>query len=350
MINKSRKINVLITCVGGEYGSEIILRFKKNKFVKKINIIGTDTKDLNDVVASKFLDKFYKVPKTNNKFFLKKIDEIVKKNKINFILVTSDEESLLLSKRYHNTKIQVACSDFDVLKKLSNKIETYKLLEKNNINLPLWYEIKNEKDIAHRIKFFEKKKLEFCLKPAVSRGGRDVVVINNKLKKILSFQNSRERHVNIKDFKSNYKLFFKNKYPLLMMEKLKTPVYDLDILSNNGNVISSVCRRRLHSALPNKGHVIIKNKYLESLAKKISKIFQLNYLHDCDLMMDENNNFKILEINPRPSGSFVVAEAAGFPLIENMLKIYFGIEKFSKPSKIFKRILPYQSLASFSKI
>ena len=64
----------------------------------------------------------------------------------------------------------------------------------------------------------------------------------------------------------------------------------------------------------------------------------------------ENNNFKILEINPRPSGSFVVAEAAGFPLIENMLKIYFGIEKFSKPSKIFKRILPYQSLASFSKI
>ena len=29
---------------------------------------------------------------------------------------------------------------------------------------------------------------------------------------------------------------------------------------------------------------------------------------------------------------------------------FIGIEKFSKPSKTFKRILPYQSLASFSKI
>ena len=76
----------------------------------------------------------------------------------------------------------------------------------------------------------------------------------------MSFQNSREKHLNLKDFKKNYKNFLKKKYPLLMMEKLKTPVYDLDILSRNGSLISSVCRRRIHSALPNSGHIIVNNK------------------------------------------------------------------------------------------
>ena len=349
MLKKIKKINILITCVGGENGSEIVFRFKKNKFARKIYIVGTDLKNISDVVASKFLDKYYQVPQINKKSYIRMIDKIIKKHKINFILVTSDEESLILSKKYHNTKVKVACSNFNILKKLSNKIQTYKILEKNKIDLPHWYEIRSEKDIVSGIKFFKNKKIDFCIKPAISRGGRNVFVINNKLKKISSFQNSREKHINLNDFKKKYKIFFKNKYPLLMMEKLKPPVYDLDILSKNGNVINSVCRRRLHSALPNKGHVIIKNKYLNNLAKKISKIFNLNYLHDCDLMMDKNNNFKILEINPRPSGSFAVAEAAGIPLIENMLKIYFNEKKFSKTSKIFKRILPYQSLAGFTK-
>ena len=346
-----KKINLLITCVGGEYGPELVSRFKKNKFLKRINIIWTDTKSSNEVAASKFVDNFFKVPEVNKKSYFRTIDQIIKKKKINLILACSDEESLILSEKYNNNKkIKVICSSFNTQKILSNKIETYKVLEKNKINLPLWFEVKNQKDLSSGIKFFKNKKLEFCVKPAISRGSRDVYVINNKLKKILNFENSREKHLNIKNFIRNYKSFFKKKYPLLMMEKLKTPVYDLDILSNNGNVVNSVCRRRIHSALPNKGHIIFKNRYLENLAKKLSRIFNLNYLHDCDLMLDNKNNFKILEINPRPSGSFVTAEAAGYPLIENILKIYFNEKKYTTLKKVSKIILPYNCLIGFSKI
>ena len=349
-LKKSLSLNLLITCVGGDYGPEIILRFKKNKITKKIKIFGTDINRGDDLVARKFLDKFYQVPRGYKSAYLKKIDQIVKKNKINLILVTSDEESLALSKKYQFSDTKIACSKYENLVKISNKIETYKLLEQNKIELPYWLEIKNEKEVMRAIKNFEKKRLEFCIKPAISRGGRDVYVINNKLKKIMSFQNSREKHLNLKDFKKNYKNLLKKKYPLLMMEKLKTPVYDLDILSKNGLLINSVCRRRIHSALPNSGHIIVNNKKLHLLGKKLSKIFNLNFLHDCDLMIDNNNKFKILEINPRPSGSFVVAEAAGFPLIDNIIKIYFNDKKFLKPSKVYKKIVPYKSLSNFGRI
>ncbi len=347
---KSLSLNILITCVGGDYGPEIVLRFKKNKITKKIKIFGTDIKKGDDLAAKKFLDKFYQVPKGYKSSYLKKIDQIVKKNKIDLILVTSDEESLVLSKKYQYSHVKIACSDYKNLIKISNKIETYKLLEKNKIELPHWIEIKKEGEVMKAINNFERKRLDFCIKPAISRGGRDVYVINNKLKKITSFQNSREKHLNLKDFKTNYKNFLKKKYPLLMMEKLKTPVYDLDILSRNGSLISSVCRRRMHSALPNSGHIIVNNKKLNLLARKLSKIFNLNFLHDCDLMIDNKNKFKILEINPRPSGSFVVAEAAGFPIIDNIIKIYFNDKKFLKPSKIYEKIIPYQSLSNFGKL
>ena len=353
MIKSSKKtlsLNLLITCVGGDYGPEVISRFKKNTITKKIKIFGTDIKKEGDIAAKKFLDKFYQVPKGYKSPYLKKIDQIVKKNKIDLILVTSDEESLVLSKKYQFSNTKVACSDYKNLIKISNKIETYKLLEKNKIELPYWCEIKKENQVIKAINNFKKKRLDFCIKPAISRGGRDVYVINNKLKKIVSFQDSREKHLSLKNFKKNYKNLLNKKYPLLMMEKLKTPVYDLDILSKNGFLINSVCRRRIHSALPNSGHIIVNNKKLDLLAKKLSKIFNLNFLHDCDLMIDNKNNFKILEINPRPSGSFIVAEAAGFPVIDNILKIYFNDKKFLKPSKIYKKIIPFKSLSTFGKI
>ena len=60
----------------------------------------------------------------------------VKKKKIDLILVTSDEESLVLSK-YQYSYVKIACSDYKNLIKISNKIETYKLLEKIKSNSSL---------------------------------------------------------------------------------------------------------------------------------------------------------------------------------------------------------------------
>ena len=54
-------INILITCVGGEYGPELINSFRNNRFIKQMRIIGVDTKE--SLVSKAFLDKFYLVLK-----------------------------------------------------------------------------------------------------------------------------------------------------------------------------------------------------------------------------------------------------------------------------------------------
>ena len=107
------KINILITCVGGEYGPELINSFRNNRFIRKIKIIGVDTKE--SPVSKIFLDKFYLVPAPKKKNYLKKIDKIIKINKIDLIFPTSDEESLILSKFYQNSTVKIICSDYKQL-------------------------------------------------------------------------------------------------------------------------------------------------------------------------------------------------------------------------------------------
>ena len=88
----------------------------------------------------------------------------MKRHKINIILVTSDEESLILSKHYQLSKVQVATSNYDTLKILSDKIKTYEILAKNKIRLPKWKPIKKERDFISSIKYFERPQKNFCVK------------------------------------------------------------------------------------------------------------------------------------------------------------------------------------------
>ena len=50
-------------------------------------------------------------------------------------------------------------------------------------------------------------------------------------------------------------------------------------------------------------------------------------------MVDKNNNFKLLEINPRPSGSLAIPHIAGFAILDNLLDLCIKGKKFKK--KVF---------------
>ena len=112
-----------------------------------------------------------------------------------------------------------------------------------------------------------------------------------------------------------------------MMEKLKGPPYDVDILSWKGKLIKCVVRKRIGFQGIN-GNVILKdNKKFINYIKKIVKCFNLSWLYDCDLMLDKKNNPVIIELNPRISGSISSSLSVGIPLFSDLLKL--SKEKFS---------------------
>ena len=128
------------------------------------------------------------------------------------------------------------------------------------------------------------------------------------------------------------------------MEKLKTPCFDFDMLCFNGKLISGISRRRINPSVPNDGHIIQHDEKLYKIGKKIAKLFNLHWLYDCDFMLDKFNNPKIIEINPRMSGSASVSVYAGIPLLENLIKIYFNKKLNSKRLKSKVKVIPSISL------
>ena len=86
---------ILITSVGGEFSPKLILSIKDDAQITT-EIIGIDVKA--DAIGKNFCDYFYKVPQANKKNYIKKINSICKKHKVDLILPTSDEEAYILSK------------------------------------------------------------------------------------------------------------------------------------------------------------------------------------------------------------------------------------------------------------
>lgn len=335
---------ILITSVGGEFGPKLILSIKNDKKISS-KIIGTDVKS--NAIGKNFCNFFYQVPNPSNKNYIKKISSICKKHKIDLVLPTSDEEAYTLSKNrkfIENNKTKLACTDFNTIKIFNNKFLTYQKLKQLNIPRPEYISIGNPSQLNFEITKMLKKYKKIVLKPVNSRGGRNVFIISSKIKGFKIFNDRREIETSLKSFKNKFKKNLTKSYPLILMNKLKEPVYDLDILAWKGKPLRIIPRKRFNSAVPNDGHIIVNDKNLINLGKKIISKFKLSWLYDCDIMYDQNNIPQILEINPRPSGSAVVSICAGVPLIRDLLYLSKGLKPNKRKIPFNKRIIPYKNL------
>ena len=332
----------MITCVGGELMPQIIKSLKEIKGIK-LSIVGTDYNV--NAIGRYFCDKFYKVPKGNDKSYISNCEKIVKKEKINLIIPTSDEEALSLSKKksfFAKIGATIACIDYDKLKILNDKSETYSKLSKFNIPTAEWSLIKNRDELKKKILLYIEKNGGAVIKPCLERGSRNIFIIS-KNKKKKTFNAKINIFNNINEFLPilESKLLYKN---YLVMQELSEPVIDIDLLSWKGKHISVIPRKRIHPLFPNMGHQILNNQKLINLGKKIIKSFELSWLYDCDVMFDNNKDPIVIEINPRQSGSAAISIAAGFKIYEKLIKLYLNKKVYPEKRLNNSIVIPYKSL------
>ena len=141
-MSSRKKINLLITCVGGELIPQLLILMRKSK-IFHINIIGVDSRE--DAVGKHFCDFFYKVPYgTREKQYVAMISKLISKHKIQIIIPASDEESVTLSKnkkKIRKLNCTVVVDDYQKIKILNNKLETYKFLKKKGLSIPFCEEV-----------------------------------------------------------------------------------------------------------------------------------------------------------------------------------------------------------------
>ena len=314
------KVNILLTCIGHKPKKFFLQQLKKNSKYD-LKIIGTDINS--NIQNRKYVDFFYKVPSGFNKNFNNKIFKICLEHKINIILPGADEEVLSLinnKKKFDKINCFLPFLKKELLNKISNKISLCKFMKKLEIPFYKWNVIKNYKNLEKIISVYSENSKKCVVKPPLSRGGRDVfILVKENIKKNPS-KGAREIHLNYNFFLKNFKKYKLN-FPLLVTDNLNPPVHDVDILSYKGILKKIVIRKRKISSDSDKGHIIIKNSKILNYCKSIVKKMNLSYLVDFDIMFDNLNNPRLLEINQRMSGSIAEAYKGKIYLIDHLIDV-----------------------------
>jgi carbamoyl-phosphate synthase large subunit len=89
------KIRLMITCVGG-YTVPALLKSLYKSSIFSYYIVGVDSKSFEN--SKQLLDGYYQVPNGADNEYFEKILEIVKNEKIEYILPGSDEEAICISR------------------------------------------------------------------------------------------------------------------------------------------------------------------------------------------------------------------------------------------------------------
>ena len=315
-----------------------------------IKVIGVDVNY--DAVGKYFCDEFSIVPFGDDPNYTEMIQKLVQLHNVDLVIPTSDEEAIALSssrKLIEKNGCKLACVSSETLSILKDKAKTYQFLKENGFHVPATRIIKNYDSLKAVVESMYREHGAVVIKPACARGGRGVHVVSPLSIEVEYFDDRREVHSNLTTFIDTLMQNLKEELPLIVMERLVEPVVDIDLLAWKGKAKRVVARRRVNSAVPNDGHILIDDETLMNLGEKLIELLQLSWLYDCDVMFDSKGNPCVLELNPRQSGSLVVSIAAGIPMLDDLISLAKGESIPVIELPINRKVVPYKSLAMTNK-
>lgn len=339
-----RPFRVMLTCVGGEMGPQIIGQLK-NSERHNIRVIGVDANP--EAIGRHFSDEFAQVPRAEADNFVDVMEELCQRLEPDLVLPGADIEALRLSRerqRIERGGRRLACSDAATIETFTSKARTYAALESLGVATPDWSEVNDIPSLRSSLDDILSRHGEAVVKPASGRGGRGVFVVRPGAKTIESYQGGREMHLSQETLLRDKLEELADTFPLIVMQRLVEPVFDLDLLGDRGSVVRIGPRRRVVSSAPNEGHIVVDAPMLIDLGTKIVEGFKLTWLYDCDVMLDASGEPMVLEINPRPSGSASFMVAAGLPLFDDLVSLAKGEPIPPVDLPVGRVVIPYKGL------
>lgn len=331
---------VMLTSSGGEMVPSLINQLKQSA-VHEVRVLAIDAGG--GGVSRHLADGFWTVPFGNDPEYAGAVLQVLRETDVDLLIPCSDEEALALSEWRDDifaTGCRLACVDHETLEIFSDKARCYGALSENDIAVPVWRSAVDHESLVQSVDVVMEQTGACVVKPARGRGGRDVLVVDAAASDI----DGRERHLSREEFMRLCESATQFPFPLIVMERLSEPVFDVDMLAWEGRPVHVVPRRRVNSQLPNEGHLFVEAPELRDLGERLIEAFSLSWLYDCDVMYDRDSKPQVLEINPRPSGSAAVTVAAGVPLFENLVALGKGEAPIPGSEVSGHSVLPYKSL------
>jgi len=339
----------MLTTVSQEMAADTIMRLRSSS-QHDLRIVAVDRRG--DVAARHFADVFECVNSWDPEGYARAVAKLVEMHKVDLVIPMVDGDVLALSPfrdLFTEQNCLLGCVDAELAETLSNKLLSYELFTHAGLPVADWRAADSREHLVTAVEQMFGLYGEVVVKPAVAQSSRGVSVIRNSIHGAQEYLGSREVHMDYGTFMTRFVDVYDTLFPVLVMKRLREPVHDIDVLAWQGQLQSSVARRRRNSALPNEGHEILNAAVLNDLAKDVAEKLNLSWLVDCDVMFDDNGAVCLLEINPRPSLSSVVSMDAGVPLLDDMISLAKGQTLAAQPPIQEHLIVPYRTMAATKK-
>lgn len=312
---------LLLTSAGGGLSPQVI-RYLRESRRHHVRVVAVDARA--DASGRYFADAYATVPPGGHPDYVPTIVSIADRQDVDLILPCSDEEALALAAKRNAVETggrQLACAPFKMLQRMSDKNQAFAFLREAGLPTPDWRCAGTTADLDDAIDDFAARG-EFALKPARSRGNRGIYVIRQDLRGVHPTPSGRELHMDLATFRAEYLDRARVALPSIVAERLLPPAYDVDVLSWQGEALRIVPRRRFNAeGVPFFGNEIVDSEAIRMLGRQIAGAARLSWLYDFDLMTHPQGHPVVLELNPRPSGSFAASVAAGVPLLDDLISL-----------------------------
>jgi carbamoyl-phosphate synthase large subunit len=338
---------VLVTAASGPNVPQAI-RYLKASTRHTLRVIAVDMNPKG--AAGHFADAFLPVPAGADRDYVKAVRAIADSHDVDLILPWSDEEALALANARETVEsggIILACAPAELLRDMSDKNKAYARLSSLGLPVARWTKASNRDEIAEAVRDIAGKTGEAAVKPANSRGGRDIFVIRKDVRGAKSVNYGRETHLDLATFLDKHLAAAAALAPAVVMERLFEPIFDIDVLAWQGEAKRIVPRRRHNpGGVPFEGNDVLPDAKLIDLGCRTAKAIGLNWLYDFDVMTDAHGNPALIELNPRPSGSMPVSIAAGVPLLDDLVSLAKGEPLPEIPTPAAQSVVPYAALSA----
>ena len=219
---------IVATGAGGPAGINFIMSLRMAP--EKIFIVGTEASEYFIYLAP--TDRKYLVPRAEEEGYIDKLNEIIRKEKIDFLHAQTDGEVAIVSENREKLEANVFLPSKETVKVCQDKLESTKIWIKKDVPVARTMELCNEKDVE---KAFEEFGNPVWIRARHGAGGRGSTPAYNK-KMALSWINYwKARGVN---------------WEFIAQEHLPGRNIGFHSLWKDGELVTSMARERLEYIYP----------------------------------------------------------------------------------------------------
>ncbi|MCJ2556737.1 MAG: ATP-grasp domain-containing protein [Candidatus Thermoplasmatota archaeon] len=328
MGNGLKDITVVVTAAGAP-GAPPIMKSLRLNGERKIEIVGTDMNP--DAVGLFMAERGHVVPGGTDPEFVPTMLELAEKERADVILPLATYELMPFSEnvqRFEEIGVKVPVSKPEALTIANDKGLLCDFVRERGLPAPESVMVSSFKEFELAVEKLGHPEVPVCFKPRIGKGSRGFRVLDPSVDRFDLLMNHKPTHTVTTLDEISPVLSGADPFPeLVVMEYLPGTEYSVDLLLSGGEALAVLPRPREVTKLGISfmGR-IEKDPEIEELASKIAREIGLEYNINMQFKRSGDGVPKIIEINPRVSGTIVMCTGAGVNLPYLGVKLALGEE------------------------